>query len=181
MSCYCSTVIKGQCECFETSIYLIQDEKAKNNKAGPSSSTKLRYKDIYTSSDEEMSETSDDEEYEKYAHADDPEKKIILKEFEKRNIQNGTYLLVELLGGRKKLLKYRYLAIAESGAEDNDIKVTYLKSLDKSQKKFKIQENDTSFICYSQVLGIIKTPTIKLNGGRVYYEFDHCVDVNEKL
>lgn len=70
-------------------------------------------------------------------------------------------------------VKYRYLAIVESGVQDNDIKVTYLRSLDSSRKKFKIQENDTSYICYDQVFDILKTPTVKLNGGRAYYEFDY--------
>ena len=99
----------------------------------------------------------------------------------KINIKNGTYVLVELLRGRKMSIKFRYLAIAESGVVDNDIKITYLKSLDNYKKKFKIQKNDTSYISYSQALSILKTPNRKLNGGQLYHELDYSVDVNEKL
>ena len=84
VSCYCSSsaTIKGQCDCFKKYVYLLE-EKAKCVKAGPSSSTKLRYKDVYTSSEDEMSVSSDDEEYEKCVDTVYQVKSVIFKGFKK--------------------------------------------------------------------------------------------------
>lgn len=70
VSCYCSNGVKGQCECFQKNTYFTKN-KAKRFKPGPSSSSKLLYRDIYSSCDE-SSETSDDD-YNKLPDAGDPD------------------------------------------------------------------------------------------------------------
>lgn len=64
--------------------------------------------------------------------------------------------------------------------EDGEIKVMFLRSTDDSGKNFQVKENDISYIRFDEVLGILKNPSLKMKGNRIFYQFDVPVDIYEK-
>ncbi len=55
-----------------------------------------------------------------------------------------------------------------------------LKTTNNAKKLFRTDDNDISYIYFDKVLQILPEPKIKLQGGRVYYEFPHAIDVFQK-
>lgn len=157
VSCFCSNIPRGFCSCFESKVYKtnlirIEDEKTTQKK--------LIYKEVYTpssSEDESEKENTDIE--------------------NKNGIMNGTFLLIQVLG---KSITYRYVCIAQTCVdEDGYIKVMFLRSNDSTSANFRIEENDISYIQKEAVIKILENANIKLKGGRIYYNFNHPIDILE--
>lgn len=90
---------------------------------------------------------------------------------------NGTFLLIQVLG---KSITYRYVCIAQTRVdEDGYIKVMFLRSNDSTSANFRIKENDISYIQKEAVIKILENANIKLKGGRIYYNFNHPIDILE--
>ena len=87
----------------------------------------------------------------------------------------------QIVGGKNNSSKYKYIGIAQSDVEeDGAIKVMFLKSIDDSGINFQVKENDVSYIKFDEVLGILKNPSLKMKGNRVFYQFDTPIDAYEK-
>ncbi|KAL3274961.1 hypothetical protein HHI36_019737 [Cryptolaemus montrouzieri] len=98
------------------------------------------------------------------------------------DFRTGQYLLVKLetTMGRKQSV-FKYLVVSQSCVDDDDeIRVMFLKSLDKTKKTYRIDENDVSFSKKFQILDILPEPTMKTTGDRIFYEFNNSIDVLEK-
>lgn len=65
--------------------------------------------------------------------------------------------------------------------KDGEVQVTCLNLVSRySAKVFKINENDTSYVDFVQIVGILPNSKVKIKGNRVLYEFDKKVDVFER-
>ena len=133
---------------------------------------KLNISDVYSSSSSiELLEFTDDED-------------ITVRQMEEPNIKNittGAYLLIQIVGGKKNSFKYKYIGTPQSDVEeDGDIKVMFLRSIDGIGRNFQVKENDVSCIKFDEVLGILKNPSLKMKGNRIFYQFDTPIDVYEK-
>ena len=88
------------------------------------------------------------------------------------------------VGGHRKTIKYRYVVVCHSPVEDGgEVKVTCLnaKGAGPNAKVFKVDENDTPYVDFTQILGILPNPKIILKGQRVLYEFKKNIDVFETV
>lgn len=110
------------------------------------------------------------------------EDEVVLLEPEVSQIKQGTHVLVQFVGGNRKATKYRYVAVCQKAVEeDGEVQVTCLKVVSGTNAKvFKVDENDTSYVDFSQIIGILPNPKLVLKGNRVFYEFENNVDVFER-
>lgn len=73
------------------------------------------------------------------------------------------------------------MAVCSSGLEDNgEVEVTFMKCVGGDKSFFKSDEDDTSFVHFTDILTILPPPNLVLKGRRVFYKFDSEVDINEK-
>ena len=95
-------------------------------------------------------------------------------------IKPGTFLLVEFTSDRKKHIKYRYAAIAQSTVEeDGDVKVMCMKCVRDTGKTFKVDERDVSYVLFESIISVLPQPQIKHLRNTVFYEFRGIVDIFE--
>uniref|UniRef100_A0A8D8WWA4 Uncharacterized protein n=1 Tax=Cacopsylla melanoneura TaxID=428564 RepID=A0A8D8WWA4_9HEMI len=149
------------------------------------------YNQIYSSSDSEMDEASFNSsgsscgDLEDMISADHPEiSHPILEEPSVLRVTRGTHVLMEFLGGARKKTKYRYVGVCQTNLEDDEeceeVLVMSLNVVGEGGSLFKVNEKDTSYIKFDQILGILPTPKIQLKGDRVFYKFPSSIDVFEK-
>lgn len=136
--------------------------------------SQLKYNEVYSSdSDEDALQSS--------ANLLQNSDKLL-----KKNIKTGTHILITLTGQNTKKFTtsrhYTYAAICQSNLEDNDVKVLFFKSCASTSENqlFKLNESDVSYINFEQIISILPTPNIVLQGNRVYYKFPGKIDVNER-
>lgn len=180
LSCFCTSSvnnIKGLCDCFGKKIYtpLKTQAESVNNQiiAGCSGiKQKNRYNDIYTSSD-----SDDDQPLASLARDNDLKKPAAPK-----CISTGSFLLIQIASSKKKATQYRYVGVAQSEVDEDDgeLKVMFLKAIDNGANKFRIDEEDISYVAVEQVLAVLRTPVLKSHGDRFYYQFNTMIDIFEK-
>lgn len=95
-----------------------------------------------------------------------------------KEITNGAYLLIKVAGEKKT--SYKYVGIAQSGVEDEYLKVLFLHSIDSTKKNFKVQDDDISYIKTDEIITILPNPCLLMKGRSVYYNFNFSIDVAEK-
>ncbi|CAH0562918.1 unnamed protein product [Brassicogethes aeneus] len=93
------------------------------------------------------------------------------------DIKKRTFLLVRVLGGMRKSVTYRYVVIVQNVTNDEEIEVLGMKSLDKTKKTFKVEENDEFSVDFIDVIAILPQPT--LDGATEFYIFKKIIDVKE--
>lgn len=95
----------------------------------------------------------------------------------------GTFLLVEFVKtSKKQISKYRYVATAQSGVEeDGEVKVMCMRTVGNTGKLFKADDKDISYLQFEQVLSVLPTPRVKNVRNSIFYEFPFHVDVFEHI
>ena len=91
-------------------------------------------------------------------------------------IRIGSYVLVRFVSNKRTGVtkEYKYVAVCQGPVgEDSEVEVMFMKPIKASAKgdTFVMDENDTCYINTSQVLNILKDPSVKTCGNRIYYEF----------
>lgn len=61
--------------------------------------------------------------------------------------------------------------------EDDEPQVIFCKICDETEKKFRINDEDISFITWDQVLKKLPSPNLKIRGQRIFYTFNESIDV----
>lgn len=154
---------------FET----LKSVKQENSSPGQSSF----YKQIYSSS----SESSDTED----TDTDSIQTFLSTKEIKQEEIQPGLFVVVQIhhCHTRKATAEpigNRYIGICQSQINsEGEVKITFLKSVTGSKylcKVFKI-DDDTSYVNYDDILYSLPYPEIQTKGDRLYYQFEHKIDV----
>ena len=73
---------------------------------------------------------------------------------------------------------YKYVGMAQRAVkEDGEIKIMFLRSIDDSGKNFQVKEDDVTLVKLDEALDILKIPSLKRKGNRLYYEFGQPVVV----
>lgn len=94
------------------------------------------------------------------------------------DIIGGSFIIVNVKN--KKNLSYRYVAVCSTALEDNgEVEVTFLKRAGDQHNTFKIDENDVSYVHYTDIIGVLTPPNLVIKGDRLYYNFDNDVDVHQ--
>lgn len=111
---------------------------------------------------------------------DETVEEIEYMNFNKEDIKMGKYLLVKVLGGRRKKESYRYVALIRE-IKNDEIEVSGLKSVNEQKSQFRIEENDDFTIEIENVIAILPDPTIESTskGDFTTYCFNKRVDVKE--
>lgn len=76
--------------------------------------------------------------------------------------------------------EYRYVAMCTGVEEDDELEVIFCKICDETRKKFRINDDDISFITWDQVLKKLPSPNFKMRGQRIFYAFNESIDVFER-
>lgn len=95
----------------------------------------------------------------------------------KKTFCNGDFVLVKLQDTKTE---YRYVAMC-AGVEDDELQVIFCKICDETAKKFRINDDDISFITWDQVLKKLPSPILKMRGQRIFYAFNESFDVFERV
>lgn len=198
VSCFCqdNSWNKGKmcsCQFPQKDVFLLNNSREKSTNQGDQTNkgskkkNKLSVDIVYTSDSNEeddfsVKDTTDDDEVDLQNLTEDPDDEVSMEQPDVNKIQHGTHVLVQFVGGIRKTTKYRYAAVCQGNVEeDGEVKITCLNVISGScAKLFKINESDTSYVDFGQILGILPNPKIKLKGNRVFYEFERRVDVFEK-
>ncbi|KAF6207286.1 hypothetical protein GE061_018527 [Apolygus lucorum] len=93
------------------------------------------------------------------------------------NILPNTFVMVEIMGGKRGKTKYCYLCRVDKVS--NELEVTGLKSVNSRKSKFKLVENDQFSVEWDQIKAILPTPQIEKDGRREIYKFSGTVNVTE--
>lgn len=66
--------------------------------------------------------------------------------------------------------------------EEDEVQVIFCKVCDDSEKNFKIDEHDISFISQKQIIRQLPAPNLKMKGQRIFYllVFNKSIDVFEQ-
>lgn len=179
LSCFCDKNQFSQgklCNCFfEESKISFDEEKEQPKKK------RTRYHAIYDSSSESDSEEvlfqeSDQETleqmvfYEELENHDPP----ILETPGRENVSEGKFVIVELMGGKRKKSKCSYVAVVTkvcSKEEDGDVVVMFLTEQGNSKTLYITNEKDESIVDLNQLKAVLPQPKIIPKGSRVVYEF----------
>lgn len=94
-------------------------------------------------------------------------------------LQEGKFVLVCILGGKRNTQKYIYLCVIQE-MKENVICVQGLRSTG-NKKDFIIKENDVFDISFSDIIGLVAQPHIKIKDRQLVYTFDKKLKVKEKL
>lgn len=134
--------------------------------------------DSTAESDDLCSITSGSSENQVLAESEDETEYI---QYSKKDIIIGTYVLVKVLGGRRKKETYRYVAVVLKKNDNDELEVNGLKSLDITKTKFKITEDDEFTIGMSDIIAVLPDPTVESTstGESSTYNFAKLVDVKE--
>ncbi|KAK4881636.1 hypothetical protein RN001_004955 [Aquatica leii] len=95
----------------------------------------------------------------------------------------GTYVLVRFESNNKKAgskKEFKYIAVCQGPVENSEVKVMFMKGAKSENKNtFVMNDNDISDINISQILKILKEPTIKTCSNRIYYHFMNDFEVEK--
>lgn len=81
---------------------------------------------------------------------------------------------------KKKNIAYRYAAVCSSSLEDNgEVEVTFLKRAGNATTLFKTDENDISYVHYTDIISVLSPPTLVIKGDRFYYKFEQDINVQQ--
>lgn len=95
-------------------------------------------------------------------------------------IKEGTYLLVKVLGGMRKTVSYRYVAIVQKILlEENAFEVLGMKSMDGTKLAFRTEAKDEFVVDLEDVIAVLPEPRIDSSRDSVKYVFKKSVDVKE--
>lgn len=99
----------------------------------------------------------------------------------KNNIKVGTFVLVNVFGEKRKMIKYSFAAVCTKvckAEDDGDFVVMFLNKHNTEGTAFVTNEDDESPIDFKQVLAILPEPKMLMKGlNRVVYEFPRKLNV----
>lgn len=105
----------------------------------------------------------------------------------KENIKPGTHVLVNIVGGYRKTINYKYVCCIQSVLQDEEeddsdhnIRVMGLKREDDHATTFYPDVSDIFMITMNQIVGVLPEPLIKEKDRKVVYIFPGSVAVFEK-
>lgn len=135
--------------------------------------TKLNVDDIYTDSESEKMNNSQDS-----TRETDDAALAGPSSINQQNYTIGDYVLVKFL---VRNTEYCYAAVINKiDTEEGELTVTFLKICDDKGHTFRVDENDVSDVSFDQVLKKLPNPDIALKGKRIFYYFNIPVPVFEK-
>lgn len=118
-----------------------------------------------------------------YSSSSDDEQPCTSYGKENSKIENGDYLLVNVNVdvSKAKVNTYKYVCKAISDVEDDgEIKVMFMRVVDKCAKRFRLDEKDVSYVDCQDVIERLSNPEIVKRGHRIYYDFKTSINVFEK-
>lgn len=177
VSCFCGQQQRGLCSCFQYQKFQVEVQTKKNKK---SKKNEKDLSDLESSFEFESENDSDDENIVAAGRAFQ-ESIDETQEITPDKIIKGTYLLVEYLVGKRKKMKYCYIAVAQDNLEDDgEVRVMFLKLYDDSRMLYKIDDKDIAYINYDQIKKILPGPEMVQRGNRLFYKFPYSIDTFEK-
>jgi len=128
---------------------------------------KLNYNDVYSDSDTDLDQIEPNDHLARNGKSGDEGENLI---------QIGSYVLVRFVSNKstERVKEYKFIAVCQGPVgEDSEVEVMFMKLIKTSAKgdTFVMDENNTSHINTSQVIKILKQPSIKTCSNRIYYEF----------
>ena len=105
------------------------------------------------------------------------------------NINPGTHVLVNVIGGYRKTINYKYVCCVQSilpqdddDQDDNypNIRVMGLRCVDEHATTFCPQENDMFVVFKNQIIGVLPDPEVVTKDRKLLYIFPGTVAVFEK-
>lgn len=101
-------------------------------------------------------------------------------EVDKNNLREGLFVLVKVLGGKRKKTGYRYVAIVQTIEDDQNIELMGLKSCGNERKQFKVVEDDKFTVNFEDIIAVLPNPIEdNKNKNQVLYNFSKPVDISE--
>lgn len=100
----------------------------------------------------------------------------------KLDVSVGDFLHVNVhTQSTKKTTTYSYVCKALSRIEDDcEIKVMFLRVVDKNAKRFRLDETDISYVNYEDIIKVLPKPESIKRGHIFYYQFKNSIDIFEK-
>ncbi|CAG4996748.1 unnamed protein product [Parnassius apollo] len=136
--------------------------------------TKLNVDDIYTDSESENMDNSQNSTME----TEDDGAMAGPSSINQQNYTIGDYVLVKFL---VRNTEYCYAAVINKiDTEEGELTVTFLKICDDKGHTFRVDENDVSDVPFDQVIKKLPNPDVALKGKRIFYYFNIPVPVFEK-
>lgn len=87
-------------------------------------------------------------------------------------------VLAKLVTERKNQI-YKYVGICQGNVdEEGDVQVSFMKFVDDKKCIFK-PEDKIYDVPFDNILRVLKTPKLKIQGNLLFYQFDELVDVYE--
>lgn len=100
---------------------------------------------------------------------------------ENSKIAKGDFLLVYVYVNATKKKTYMYVCKKLGDVEeDGEIKVMFLRVVDKNAKRFRLDVNDVCYVDFEDVIKKLPNPKTVKAGQRTYNEFKNSIDVFEK-
>ncbi|XP_063242365.1 uncharacterized protein LOC134542216 [Bacillus rossius redtenbacheri] len=101
------------------------------------------------------------------------------KDYERKDVIPGTYILVKFKSGAKKNVGqyYKYVCVTQE-VQGEEIKVVGLKSTE-NNRTFRVVDSDVSHISFSDIVAILPQPLIESAGDRIKYIFRNDIEIKE--
>lgn len=209
LSCFCEEGVSGKrgfCLCLEPKMYDLRNgcNNTNNYKASSiQSDVDVENRDEAQESVETAKSSDDDEPlsvlkmikelqditnkrrksiYEEvYGHSSDDEQPCSSYDKENSKIAVGEFLLVNVYADSAKKKTYTYVCKTLTDVEeDGEIKVMFLRVVDKNATRFRLDENDICYVDCEDVIQRLPNPEVVKRGHRVYYQFRNSVNIFEK-
>ncbi|XP_022194488.2 uncharacterized protein LOC111052160 isoform X2 [Nilaparvata lugens] len=188
LSCFCDANKWEEgltCKCYfpaESVSFTEKQKKCKQRK-------KSRYEAIYSSSESDseaeisLVESDDDiltmEDFANHMQRESVDQEVLLEAPTEANISEGTFIIVELLGGLRKKTKLKFAGLVTrkcNREDDGDYIVTFLVKQG-TDDCYLLNEKDVSAIDFAQVNAVLPQPEIVMRGSeRFAYKFPCCLE-----
>lgn len=99
-----------------------------------------------------------------------------------KHMKPGVFILVKIVAEGKNKTEYKYASICQStvSEDEGEVRVMFLKMIDKNAKSFISNEKDVLDVPIENIITILPDPILQNRGIRIYYNFDHSIDIFEK-
>lgn len=94
------------------------------------------------------------------------------------NLKQGSFVVVTYELASRKYKCKNFVAIVQSEIDENrEVFVSFLKSSENDKSVYFINENDSSYISYDQIKGLLPNPQLIEKGIRLFYKFKNPVNL----
>lgn len=141
-------------------------KKEKSSASSSTSKKKLKIEEVFSSSDEEDLSPKTPKDLVKCVPVD------------VSSIVKNSFVVVSVKSNKKNKKPINFVAVVQTEVDEEfELKVMFMKNFCSDKSVYIMDEKDVSYVFCDQIVGVLPSPSVVAEGGKIVYKFKNLVQL----